>query len=167
MPNEDILSDEEITSYIMSIMFYNNSYQRINEGVLYDELPHVTKWDIDRIFRELKANGLIINKEPTGVYFLSDKGMRVMRKHGTYEKYLIEQEKEANRDKRNDRVDRNFKNGNILAAISVSLIAIFVQQCPSKQTKELQSLQQDIKSLSTQLDSLQHTLLPLKNKSHK
>lgn len=156
---ENIKSDEEILDYMLSIFFSENEYPKMMLELFQDALPHVNYLDIERLFRKLKWDGFIVEfpKIPL-VYNLSDKGMAIMRKHGTYLAYLASLEAEDKKVKRQEKIDRGIRNGNIIAALLISLCTLILTQCPTKHTQEQQKIESALKSVSNELDSLKQVL---------
>lgn len=130
-----------LTDYVAVVMLENNLQLHHKEG--------------ERIWRKLIKDGIIEpDKKGNGWYSLSDKGMSLLRKHGTYSNYVNQGEQANKRKEKVERDDRRVKNIGILATLGVSLLTLILTQCPIPKDKQPTKTEEGIQSVERKLDSI-------------
>jgi len=156
------LTDDEIIDYIIGVMYSDNDYAYVTAFLITHRLNKldIHPWDIQRIWLWLKTNKLIQknnindNDRDDPIYRLTFEGMEIIRKHGSYLKYIEHlKEPEVNKEKI-EKNDRRIKNVGILATLSVSLLTLILTQCPKQKEQEQKRIEEGIQSVSKKLDSL-------------
>jgi DNA-binding PadR family transcriptional regulator len=151
------LSDESILNEIMRVFFSGGEYAYVDfykaATQLNEETVHIL--DVERLWRKLLDDGLIeVSKKDKALYFLSDKGMELMRKYGTYTTYLESEKKSTTKKDKIERSDRRVKNIGILVTLIISLLTLFLTQFPIRKDKQQKKTEEGIQSVATKLDSL-------------
>lgn len=125
--------------------------------------------------RKMKAEGFIDTVNDSGYdwvetgislrqteFTLSQEGRQKIIKHQSYLNYL----KYLRKEERDKSIERNIKNGNLIAVIIISLTTVILTQIPTRNSKQQKKIEQGIESLAKELDSLKqelHILRELKN----
>ena len=89
---------------------------------------------------------------------LSKNAQKILDKHKSYSKYLNSENKVG----KANAIDRNIKNGNLIASVIVAAFAVFVGLLSIENNKEKKKLEEGIQSISVQLDSISKEVQQLK-----
>ena len=128
------LPDEHLIDYLLGWFYMENDYTRLMEGLaarmLEDEFK-VNRKDGQRIWRKLIKEEIIEpDKRGNDSYCLSDKGMWLVRNHGTYSNYINQGQQAIKKKEKLEQNDRIVKNIGILSTLGVSLLTLFLTQWP-------------------------------------
>lgn len=117
--------------------------------------------------RKMKAEGFIDTVNLSGydwvesglslrstTFTLSTEGRQKILKYHSYLNYLKSLKKEEN----SKAVERNIKNGNLIAAIIISVTTVILTQLPTRSSKQQKKLEEGIESIAKELDSLKQEL---------
>ncbi len=126
-----------------------------------------TDWECYAALRKMKAEGFIDTVNQSGYdwvesgidlrgnrFTLSQEGRQKILKHHSYLNYL----KYLNKEEKNKTFERNIKNGNLIAAIIISLTTVILTQLPTHNSRQQKKLEQGIESLAKELDSIKQLL---------
>lgn len=165
--------DQEVLECIMSVLYHDGVFVNANIDSIMNAwaLNPLDDREMLKYLRGLNAQGLIVNldfpntfNEPSVIrkanIALSPEGEKVMLKHGSYLKY----KKKENSKERQETVDRNIRNGNIILSVIVLCSSVILTQCPRQSNKQQQQTEQEMKSLAKKLDSLRQDLHTLQDK---
>ena len=153
-------TDNEIIDFIFNLFYDDGSYNYLDYLSIKNEIgDEIHPWDIERLIKKMTNNGWICKPNyESNLYQLNAKGFEIMREHGGYIEYLHYLKKEEKKQNRGEIIDRNIKNGNIIAALLISSMTLILTQCPIGSTKQQEKIEQGMKSIATQLDSLKQAL---------
>lgn len=156
--------DEEIIDFIISAMFFvGNNYQKWDYyfvgTILQDNEVHIL--DAERIWRKLLYEDWITpTREDRNIYRLSDKGMELLRKYGSYSNFVkYIKTKEAKKESI-EKGDRRVKNVGILITLGVSLLTLFLTQYNRWKDKQEQQKERSFQTIEVKIDSLLKALPP-------
>jgi len=164
MPTFTPKNDIEAIDFILNEMFKEKVPYCFNDEIIRGYFDSSYLHEADRIIRKMTGLGLIIyKKDPIHkileeLFYISDFGIEILNEHGTYSNYIsssLASDKRKNKAKAFDRV---IKNGNLIAAILISGLSLFVTQLPISSNKQLHQIKQDIQLVSNKLDSLKQLL---------
>ena len=121
--------------------------------------------------RKMKAEGFIDTVNDSGYdwvesgislreqrFTLSQEGRQKIIKYHSYLNYL----KHLRKEEKGKLIERNIKNGNLVAAIIISVTTVILIQLPTRSSKQQKSLEQGIQSAEKELDSLKQEVRILK-----
>lgn len=160
-------STDELIEDVVRVLYNNGVFGYSNmKYIAYNNKYSVTDNQSYAILRKLKLEEFIdtMTEGRDGLettlsiqefqFTLSPDGRKKMLKHNSYANY----KKHQKRIIRNDNIERNIKNGNIVASLLISAVAVILTQCPINNKKQHQKIEQGIESLAKQLDSLKQEL---------
>ena len=153
----NITEDDDILNYMLSVFYADGSYMHCHLPAFKELLPHCHKWDIDRLFYKLVQLGFIIKittRNDIDVWRLSYNGMELLRKYGSYTNYINQTKEKEEKKLRDERIDRNIRNGNIIAALVISAVAVILTQFPKDNKEQLNKIETHTQSIQYSLDSL-------------
>ncbi|MFN8290759.1 MAG: hypothetical protein U0U70_10910 [Chitinophagaceae bacterium] len=162
---DTIKNDEQLIEHLTSFLYNGGTFGFATITTIYKAANmEFTKSDGLRILRRLDNEGLISchgasNSLEAGfiedmTISLSKEGRTMMLNHGSYKSY----KKALKRKSKNENIDRNIRNGNIVAALIVSVTALILTQCPIGLKKRQQKIEEGIQSIARELDSLKKVL---------
>jgi hypothetical protein len=157
------ISDDEIECMIMDWVYGEGHYYYIDYHAIAKEFEQheINGWDLSRIWKTLGLSGKkLIERQPkvSKIYMLTDEGMRIMRKHGTYREYLRFCDRQDKKKEKAEDFDRRIKNIGILATLLISLCTLFVSVLPRKTDEQQKQIQGKIELFSEKMDSLTKVL---------
>jgi len=157
-----IRTDEEIIDFLLEWFSEENGYAPLTDYIavtMLEDNLNLHHKDGERIWRKLIKEAVIEpDKKGKGWYSLSDNGMSILRKHGTYSSYANQAERVSKRKEKVERDDRRVKNIGILATLGVSLLTLILTQCPTGKEKQSPKTEEGIQSVERKLDSLLRVL---------
>jgi hypothetical protein len=157
-------TDTEIIDFILSIFYSDGKYVYVPLTYINEEVNKISNeihpWDITRIIDNLIKQGLIkkVNITEGLTYAIDANGMIIMRQHGSYSNYLEYIKKDEIKKTRSEKFDRSIRNGNIIAAVLISLMTLILTQCPIGNSKQQEKIEHGIQSIAAELDSLKQIL---------
>ncbi len=166
------LSDKEVLNKIVSYLYNGGDYQIITVSLIVEEYSGRLKLrDALRLCEKLKQEDVLkfaqMAKKNTitehDFLIIESRGIEIMNEYGTYEAYLTSLEKEEKKEKRATKIDRNIKNGNLIATVIISAVGIYVGINQSSTKSTQQNILQGIESTSRQLDTLRQDLYKLRD----
>lgn len=151
-------TDEELLDFWMEIFYQEGSYMQLNyytAVTVMEDNKGVHNWDAQRLWRQLKSRGLIsIHSQELLTYRLSDTGMGIMKKYGSYSSYLQAQSSPQAKKERIEKNDRIVKNVGILATLGVSLLTLIVTLLTKQKAPQPKKTEEGLQSIEKKLDSL-------------
>jgi len=159
-----MVTDIEIIEWLLKELYANGEYVVLVTDRLPEAIEGANYQDIMRVIRKMESLDIMkagSTKEYDHVR-LTDKGMELMREHGSYVKYLEYKEKQDTKKDRIEAKDRTVKNIGILITIGVSLLTLFLTQY--NRWKDKQEKEKEVISpiIEMKIDSLLKVLSPNK-----
>lgn len=168
--SKPIKSDIQMIDYIFKLICDGGGYAYITQENIYT-LEDVHRWDVDRIFRKLTNEGYLsehyLSSMENPIYKISDLGMEVMKEHGTFKKFFQYKKRQETKKDRRENIDRNFKNGNIIAVSIIALLTIYSGQCSNMSKSHQLKIQQGIELASNGLHTPKQYLTKIQKSPRK
>ena len=116
-------------------------------------------YEADRLIRKLNKLGLIeYHKGLQDALQISDYAREIINEYDSYSNYISSTLTSKKKEDKKIIFDRVFKNGNIIAALLISSLSLVLTQCPIQNKLVQTKIEQELKSVAMQLDSLKQVL---------